>query len=88
MEFVKSVVQATAASRFTHRIGVAMFSSSWKAPWNGDGDVASPLLLGAQEAPQHFFAFLPLPQGQGSLRPTLGAFRTMGVGAGGGVSIP
>ena len=24
------------------------------------------------QAPQHFFNFLPLPQGQGSLRPTFG----------------
>ena len=29
--------------------------------------------------PQHFLTFLPLPQGQGSLRPTFGVARTMGV---------
>lgn len=28
--------------------------------------------------PQHFLNFLPLPQGQGSLRPTLGASRRNG----------
>jgi hypothetical protein len=29
--------------------------------------------------PQHFLTFLPLPQGQGSLRPTFGVARTMGI---------
>ena len=28
-------------------------------------------------APQHFLYFLPLPQGHGSLRPTLGASRVI-----------
>jgi hypothetical protein len=28
-------------------------------------------------APQHFLNFLPLPQGQGSLRPTLGCWRSI-----------
>ncbi len=28
-------------------------------------------------APQHFLYFLPLPQGQGSLRPILGSLRRM-----------
>ncbi len=31
-----------------------------------------------RHAPQHFLYFLPLPQGQGSLRPTLGVARTNG----------
>jgi hypothetical protein len=30
--------------------------------------------------PQHFLNFLPLPQGQGSLRPTFGAVRRIGIG--------
>ena len=33
-------------------------------------------------APQHFLYFLPLPHGQGSLRPTLGSVRMTGSGAG------
>ena len=34
-----------------------------------------PVLCRYAEAPQHFLYFLPLPQGQGSLRPTLGSGR-------------
>ena len=33
---------------------------------------------GAPSAPQHFLNFLPLPQGQGSLRPIFGPPRTIG----------
>ena len=36
----------------------------------GRGDYATP-------APQHFLYFFPLPQGHGSLRPTLAVSRTM-----------
>ena len=32
----------------------------------------------ADEKPQHFLNFLPLPQGQGSLRPALGPCRRPG----------
>ena len=32
------------------------------------------------QAPQHFLNFFPLPQGQGSLRPTFGLLRTTGFG--------
>ena len=33
-------------------------------------------------APQHFLNFFPLPQGHGSLRPTLGSARRTGSGRG------
>jgi hypothetical protein len=36
----------------------------------------SPLLLRIVHCPQHFLNFLPLPQGQGSFRPTVGSART------------
>jgi hypothetical protein len=38
----------------------------------------------AAPTPQHFLYFLPLPQGQASFRPTLGASLTTGVATGGG----
>jgi hypothetical protein len=43
---------------------------SWKLPaFSGR---ASQRGYGAVQAPQHFLYFLPLPQGQASLRPTFG----------------
>ena len=36
-------------------------------------------VMGLPYVPQHFLNFLPLPHGQGSLRPTLGPLRFTGV---------
>jgi hypothetical protein len=43
-----------------------------------------PWLLAACQSPQHFLYFLPLPQGQGSLRPTFADCATTCAGGGAG----
>src|SRR5437773_872061 len=52
----------------------------WRSRVKSDRPVAAELVLDlghAASRPQHFLYFLPLPQGQSSLRPTLGLSRTI-----------
>ena len=64
----------------------AEFNRRDDRPWRGTAlsdlppvpKAVSPFQPLATVLPQHFFHFLPLPQGQGSFRPTLGCTRRTG----------
>ena len=51
-----------------------------RAVYGSDGRTGRQRRVGQAAAPWHFLYFWPLPQGQGSLRPTLGWSRTTGLG--------
>jgi hypothetical protein len=60
----------------------------WAGGWGGGEHAASvvdlrefPVHWLASYRPQHFLYFLPLPQGQGSLRPVLSSGEAVGVGS-------